>query len=95
MVVTGEPVTVEQAEEILVRTDDLYFSTNAQDVRKDFYKILGVPTNQYGDPFYTILQEVRQKLRVLPLAYLENRRILSAYVGGPHGWCDWSGDIFF
>jgi hypothetical protein len=30
---------------------------------------------------------------VLQLSYLENARIASSWIGGPHGWCDWDGTI--
>lgn len=29
----------------------------------------------------------------LDLQYLYNSRILSSWIGGPHGWCDWNGYI--
>jgi hypothetical protein len=30
---------------------------------------------------------------VIPLEYLANSRIASSWIGGPHGWCNWSGAI--
>jgi len=27
------------------------------------------------------------------LEFLLNQRIVSAYIGGPHGWCDWDGTV--
>ena len=38
--------------------------------------------------------DARDALGVLGVEYLHNDRISSAYIGGPHGWCDWDGDIF-
>ncbi len=33
------------------------------------------------------------KVGVLELEYLLNDRVMSSWIGGPHGWCDWSGRI--
>jgi hypothetical protein len=33
------------------------------------------------------------KMGLLPLEYLSNQRVCSSYIGGPYGWCDWSGRI--
>jgi hypothetical protein len=42
-------------------------------------------------------QECRDKakaeLQPLELRYLENSRIVSCWIGGTHGWCDWDGTI--
>lgn len=37
---------------------------------------------------------VRDELGVIGLQYLANSQISSSYIGGPHGWCNWNGDIF-
>jgi len=106
MVVVGDPVTVEQAEEILIRTDGLSFCSNAREAQKEFYRILGLETDEWGSPYggstaqdyrnsHDKWQSVASKLRVLnEISYLRNARILSSYIGGPHGWCDWNGSIF-
>jgi hypothetical protein len=31
---------------------------------------------------------------ITDLDYLQNSRIVSCWIGGPHGWCDWNGRIF-
>ena len=28
------------------------------------------------------------------LSYLNNNQIVSSWIGGPHGWCDWEGNIY-
>ncbi len=38
-------------------------------------------------------RKTHESLKVLNLDYLANHRIVSAWVGGPHGWCDWDGYI--
>src|SRR5689334_7897912 len=38
--------------------------------------------------------DARMKYECLDLSYLRNSRIVSCYVNGPHGWCNWDGTIF-
>ena len=59
MLVVGEPVTQEQAEEIIIRTSNIDFSINDEWFRAQLHKAMA-----------------------------------SSYIGGPHGWCDWQGQIF-
>jgi hypothetical protein len=35
-----------------------------------------------------------KEMGIINLQYLQNSRVCSSYIGGPHGWCDWSGKIF-
>jgi len=35
----------------------------------------------------------RETYKVLDLYYLTNERIMSCWIGGPNGWCDWDGTI--
>lgn len=35
-----------------------------------------------------------EELGILGLEYLYTSRIASSYLGGPHGWCDWNGNIW-
>lgn len=35
----------------------------------------------------------QNELGILDLEYLANSRICSSWIGGPHGWCDWEGNI--
>lgn len=38
---------------------------------------------------------IKEELGLLfELEYLCNYRVISAWIGGPHGWCDWNGNIF-
>lgn len=36
---------------------------------------------------------LEKKIGKLNLEYLHNSWIVSCYIGGPHGWCDWDGKI--
>lgn len=114
LVVVGDPVTREQAMEILVRTDRLEFSSNDAAFSKRCASYLyGLDTTgnrswgywTLSDAFegnngrtdYDGYQEYRDKVRVelqpLGLRYLENSRIVSTWIGGTYGWCDWDGTI--
>lgn len=42
--------------------------------------------NEYKDKCLSPLNKLR-------LSYLSNQRIGSSWIGGPHGWCDWNGNI--
>jgi hypothetical protein len=107
LLVQGEKVTIEQAKEIIIRTDSFYFSSNdgaftaelnnvVYGVRsasvkliEDLQKTFGLDWNQAWD--YT--EEKQSVVGSLELIYLRNNRIVSSWIGGPHGWCDWEGNI--
>lgn len=103
IVVVGKPVTQEQASEINIRTTNLRFSTNDYAFIKDLYSPLGidVPSTYFSfyDDKYKVQNEMVSKIEkdthnfADKLYYLENYNILSSWIGGPHGWCDWNGNI--
>jgi hypothetical protein len=39
------------------------------------------------------MEALEKKLGKLSLNYLQNSWIVSCYIGGPHGWCNWDGEI--
>ena len=107
LLVVGENVTREQANEILIRTDNWSPCTNdkawetAVCALGDEY---GMPVNapwrlkpgEYSERWREIearRQASRERLGILELHYLGNARIASSWFGGPHGWCDWDGNI--
>jgi len=89
LIVVGEPVTQEQANEILIRTQSAYLSTNDTQFAKQVTGVFGcVNVNS------SFLEEATTvALGILGLEYLNNSRIVSCWIGGPHGWCDWNGHI--
>jgi hypothetical protein len=96
MLVVGEKVTREQAEEIIVRTSDLYFWCNEHEFVAQLYEVLGISLQEGFNSFPEDedLRRVQEELGVITtLHYLGTRRIVSAWIGGPHGWCDWEGNI--
>lgn len=93
LLVVGEQVTGEQADEILIRTSCWYLSTNDRDFEKVVAELAGISIGRYGlfDP--RSVARFEQRHQVLDLYYLHNWRICSAWVGGPYGWLDWDGTV--
>ena len=103
LLVVGDNVTSEQANEILVRTDDWYLSTND----RAWERAVDELASAYGRPIpppprsapeaygahHKANREWEEKFGVLSLHYMDNERIACAWIGGPKGWCDWDGTI--
>lgn len=97
-IVKGKPVTKNQAKEIIIRTDNFRFCSNDREFEKDIHEIIYGERSTWGEiiemPGYFEKKESKRKeLRVLELEYLHNSQIMSSYIGGPHGWCNWNGYI--
>lgn len=96
LTVVGASVTREQAAEIIVRTNDWFLGTNDRAWEADVMGALGVPLtreNGYTQVSWGKVVAATERLGGLSLEYLRNSRVMSAWVGGPHGWCDWDGTI--
>lgn len=107
LIVVGEPVTELQAMLILVRTDSFNFSSNDLTFQKQINKILYDVDASYIDlrdalakkhgvtPWesWDITDKIIEKYGVISLDCMCNHRVTSAWVGGPHVWCDWDGKI--
>lgn len=116
LIVVGTPVTKEQAQEIIVRTDRLRFSSNdrifSAKLNEVFYDIkitkagydsenvairkkLGVEKDAPGtwDAVWNYQDKKTEEVNPIELEYLYNSQIVSSWIGGPHGWCDWNGNI--
>ena len=96
MTVMGERVTRAQAAEILIRTNDWVSSCNDQEWMAAVWRAIDADVtlvNNRPQVSLSSLQAATERLRALGLTYLHNERIMSAWFGGPHGWCDWSGNL--
>jgi hypothetical protein len=94
LLVEGEPVTEQQANEILIRTNSWFLSSNDRAWEELVYELAGIErTGQFGYPDRESLAAFRERAKVLDLSYLDNERIVSSWIGGPKGWCDWDGTI--
>ena len=89
LLVVGERVTPEQAEEIILRTTT-HFMTNEREFEAEVVRVLGCSMTKYGS---VVLTDFRKRMNALELSYLDNHRIASCWIGGAHGWCDWDGTI--
>lgn len=105
LVVSGKKVTEKQAAEILIRTDgympDYSYAGNDKYYAAEINEIFGLGATGYSDGVeeyrnqYAQTEELRERMGILPrLGYLANHQIISSWIGGPHGWCNWNGDIF-
>lgn len=92
LVVLGKTISSDQAAEIIIRTDGFYFSTNDRDFRISLYKALGIALTDH-EPNHNDLIQARNKYQLLPLDYLNNSWIVSSWIGGAHGWCNWRGNL--
>lgn len=96
MVVTGEQVTIEQAKEIIFRTDDFlsssckYAGGNCTEFNTGYREKAGLGTDDWD-----LSEYVREKIKYVETQYVSNTWGSSSYVYGPHGWCSPTGVIFF
>lgn len=94
LLVRGDPVTEQQANAIILRTTALhYLHGNDRAWNRAVHEVLGLVPDDIGYPTPESGRAVEDRLRILNLEYLTNDRIVSAYIGGPHGWCNWDGTI--
>lgn len=97
LLVVGQSITREQAEHVLLRTEQWYGS-NARDWDAYWFHELTargflVDMNQ-GYHFFRCSAHENVERGCIPLEYLRNSRVSSCWIGGAHGWCDWNGRIF-
>jgi hypothetical protein len=93
LVVVGKPVTKEQAAEIIVRTDNWSLMGNDWAWAEEIGNLIGVKADDRGERNYGELTAWKRTHNVLDLHYMDNQQIYSCWIGGPHGWCQWSGAI--
>lgn len=97
LLVVGHPVTQEQADEILVRTNDWAVPIQSPELRAEVCEIVGIELTQSTNHTYPYdfesVRRFQSEVNALELLHLNNSRVASLWVGGPHGWCDWDGTI--
>lgn len=100
LIVTGKPVTQKQAAEILIRTDrhlpDFEYGCNAHEVCEQLSSLFNIPkrADKSFSAHWEALDNLRKRMNKIELEYLSNSQIVSSFIGGPHGWCNWTGNIF-
>ena len=96
MTVMGDRITPAQAAEVIIRTTSWYGGCNDREWERIVWDAIGAKvtiTNGHAHANFDSIQDARDRLHTIPLEYLANQRVMSSWIGGPHGWCDWSGDI--
>lgn len=96
LLVLGDKVTAEQAQDICIRTNALGFSCHDPTLWKKYLDIFDVPYK--STPYEYVLADWKasgfgERFLLLELEYLTNARIMSSYFRGPHGWCAWDGTV--
>lgn len=98
IVVTGKKLNLEDTTEIMFRTSSFHLSSNDSSFERKFYDLFGIKYSDEGGNYikldYDSIESVSKFYQLLNLQYLQNNRISSCWVGGPHGWLNWNGDIF-
>ena len=100
-VIIGNKITIEQAKEILSKTDSMFvyeYDGNERDFNRAVYKFIGRPQLFGPDSDRNDWKKVDDFIsrnNLLKLGYLVNSQISSSYIYGTHGWCHPNGTIFF
>lgn len=104
MMVTGKQVTLEQAKEIIFRTDRFLVDTfdisggNARNFNEWYRKEAGLTEFKRVKDFHRrfLLQDaLRKRCGHVGTNYVSNDWTSCAFIGGPHGWCSPQGVIFY
>lgn len=106
MVVRGQSVTVDQAKEIIRRTDTAFtrsLSGNDHETVRLIATKLGLPSSMYhlpgnwdrGPVDWEAAEVFRELWGTIQTEYVHNNWVSSAFVFGPHGWCHPNGTICY
>lgn len=107
MFLTGTSVTPEQAKEILFRTDrsvarasTYTFGGNDHRFAESCYHSFGWTKMFEIEKQHGLMPSIRasqlwaDKMDMISTEYINNSFLSTAYIGGPHGWCNPSGQIY-
>ncbi len=95
MIVRGEKITFDEADEILIRTNNWNDDSQDKDWTDVVYRSAGIRMGHLNMPHPDALRDFQKKYRVLDLEYCWNHRIMSRHILGPRGWCDWDGVLSY
>ncbi len=94
LLVVGDPIAERQASEVILRTTDWsYLFCNDTAWTRAVAQVAGLQLDGRDHPIRESLNALRQRVGFLDLDYLKNQRVVSTWIGGPHGWCDWDGRV--
>lgn len=103
MRIEGVSVSIDQAKEIIRRTDTFFkspeWSGNDPSYCKRVMAKLGIPMgHRFGEPNiheWERLEQWLQEWEYVGTNYVKNTWIASSFIYGPHGWCDPNGRISY
>lgn len=99
MFVSGDPVSIEQAKEIIRRTDRFFqcpkYSGNNRAYSNRVMEALKFPKGDESDILFDKEDQWRQNWNYINTEYVFNDWIACSFIGGPHGWCNPDGKIYF
>ena len=94
LLVVGGPITEEQADEVLIRTANPWLlQVNDRGWSAIVAACFHLDVAEYGHATAESTRAAIERYGLLELGLLYTSRISSTWIGGPHGWCDWSGRI--
>ncbi|MGW1989646.1 hypothetical protein [Embleya sp. NPDC001921] len=94
LLVVGQDVTPEQADDILIRTTSLYeLYSNDEAWTHALHRVFDLTLSAHGSPTSESIKERYEELGILRLSSLHNYAITSPWIDGPHSWCSWGGRI--
>lgn len=106
MIVTGKNVTIDQAKDIIFRTDRFltefseYSGGNNYTFNQQYRDKAGI-TNFLEKKFYQNFDryifedKIKEELQIIDTEYVNNNWASSCYIYGPHGWCSPEGKIYY
>ena len=87
------------AAQIILRTSDIGGSCNEKEWTDTVHDMAGIQPwgvsifSGIGNPSYSDYCTRHGIITEVAHGYLRNEQIWSSWIGGPHGWCDWEGNI--
>jgi hypothetical protein len=100
--VTGKSVTVEQAKEIIFRTDSFLTETyehaggNCREFNEEYRRLAGLDryrdSHQHG---WALKKEVCKRIGFVETSYVTNDWASCCFIWGGHGWCSPQGGIHY
>lgn len=95
MIVKGPAVTFDQADEILIRTNNWTLDSQNGEWSDTVYQACGIPMGTLNLPHPRDIEDFAKKHGGLGLEHCHNERIMTRNPLGPRGWCNWDGEIKF
>lgn len=96
-VVKGQQVTLDQAKEILIRTDSWRLYSNDREWEESVAAAAGYPRLEDTEDFSKygkLLDDWESSHGIIRLEYLCNSQIITLGAPNSRGWCHWDGTIY-